>query len=437
MKKAYILLIISISVIFDSSKVLAQSEFGLYFSDRVWQTHKMNPARLQINHFTFSFPSPYLGIGNSGFTFNDLVRPIPNSDATELDVDNLVSILDDQNTLRLQAELDAFMVGLRVKNWQFTLAASAYMRGFVQYPQSLVEFAWNGNSEFIGQETEIAPDIHLLSYSEIALGTTYSLNDKLTLGLRLKYITGLANVHTEYASATVYNDPEYYQMTLSTDVLIHTSMLDPGDPDNIDPTFEFEPFNDNQTIALDLGLEYKLNEKFSFGLSATNLGGAIKWKQTVSNFRSEGEYTFEGLDASDILTDTELDADSIADEISDTFEFQETNEGYTTNLPVRLFVSGTYHASDNFRLSGLFASEWFHGNQYTSATISANKDLGKIFSGGISYTLQKKSYDNLGLNVSLRAFPFLWYLATDNIPAVVSPRYTRGTNFRFGMNLVF
>ncbi|MEL6866647.1 MAG: hypothetical protein AAFP19_19635, partial [Bacteroidota bacterium] len=69
--------------------------------------------------------------------------------------------------------------------------------------------------------------------------------------------------------------------------------------------------------------------------------------------------------------------------------------------------------------------------------INGGVDLGKVFSGGLVYSMVKGTYDNLGLNAAVRLGPVQLYAVFDNTLAFFRPFDSQRVNARFGLNLAF
>ncbi len=415
--------------------IMSQQELGTHFLRDVIQSNFTNPAIMQSKSITIALPSPHLHISNSGFSLGDLIVDSEDSDSTELNVDGIIDLLKDKNDFHGRFQLDLFAFGYRRNNLQFTISARSQLLSYLRYPKNLVEVGWNGNANFTGDTIRFSPKFSSTAYQELAIGAAYEVNEKLQLGAKLKYLIGIADISTGRDFAAFYTDETYYQTTFITDVLINTSMVDIGDPEDIEFDYEFKPFTSNSGVVFDLGFLYRFNEQLEISGSILNLGSAIRWREKVSNFTSFGNYTFEGVDVTDLLTGGSIDTDSIVDEISENFEFRESDFSYRTRVPTQVYISSIFRPINSVQLGGLFHYEWYEGAIFPALTLSASKELGNVFSGGLTYSVRRGSAVNVGTNFVLRGGPVLFFFNSDNILGFITPRSTKGLSLRFGLNI--
>lgn len=406
--------------------------------ENVWQSTKTNPALMMPQKTIYALPSVFLNYHHTLASYNDVV--FKNAEGSRvLDLDNVLNRLDGNNFVRMNADIDLFGVTFGTKLWRASLSHSFKTRALVSYPDELVQMGWNGNADFIGQTVDIGPSFQTMAYSELAAGFAVDLV-KFTVGGRLKLLSGIFDASTSASTINLTTEDAYYNTAAATNYQINLSALGTyGDLDDFDPQFDFGPgdlLTQNLGVALDLGIQYKFSEKLTFAASLLDIG-RIGWKANTTNFISRGEYTYEGLDLSEILRDEDEDFGEIVDTLEAIFDFQETNQSYSTALPAKLYLSANYRLNDFFRFGGLIYTERFRGNSFSGCALSATADLTKIFSFGAVYSVFKNTYDNVGLNAMIKLGPVQFYGVTDNVMAAFKPLDARNVNVRVGMNLAF
>ena len=213
----------------------------------------------------------------------------------------------------------------------------------------------------------------------------------------------------------------------------------------------------NLGFAVDLGAEYRFGDRASLSASVIDLG-FIKWKEDVYSFSQDGKFEFKGIDLSDGILSEDFDStmdeyfDDLGDSIIDIFEVKASDDPYTTWLPTKIYIGGTYHLTRNVSIGLLSRSEIYSGKIRQSLTLSANTLLANFLSFSVSYSMMNYSYNNLGIGFALRGGPIQLYFVTDRIPLKYSmlefsdnggttkiPMFfdQRTLNFRFGLNLTF
>ncbi|MEZ4829472.1 MAG: DUF5723 family protein [Bacteroidia bacterium] len=413
----------------------AQQETGLYFMPRAMQNIQVNPAFMQEKTVSIGLPSIYFHALHSGFSYRDLLREVPGTDSLEVDVAGAIASMREDNVVRTNVRADLLGVTVKVGPMQVSASAGTRITGFVAYPRSLAQLAWEGNAGFIDQEVSVAPEFAFSAWHEIGLGMTFR-RGKFQAGIRGKYLVGLADFSVSRAEASLTTSDEIYQLQMQINYQLQSSVFDPGSLDNPDPQYEFRPFTGNNGIAGDFGLQYKMNDKLSFSASVIDLG-FIKWKDQAAIHEATGTVSFEGLDVAEMLAQDSFDISLLADSLLAEIKMRSTDGTYQTDLPTRIYIGGTFSPIKSLRLGGVYYSEFYRGRIFNGLAVSASKDLGKILTAGITYSIQDRRFDNLGVNLLLKLGPVLLYSSTDHLSSFLRPGYSREVNARIGMNVVF
>ena len=426
-----------LSLLFVSS-AFAQQELGLHFMKDIWQSSKTNPAFTSQAKVHFSIPSMYYNISHTGASYNDFVITNENGENV-LDIGAVIDQMDDNNQLFTTVETETFSFSIGIKNLKLSFNHAIKFNTFMDYPKELVQLAWNGNSQFIDQTISIGPDLQAYAYNEFGIGLAGKISD-ISVGGRLKLLTGIGDLSTERTKAEVYTDPDVYQLTFDTDYLINTSSFfryDGGNDFEID--FGDASFNDvfasNFGTAIDLGASFKLGN-VDISASVIDLG-FIGWKKNTVNYYSKGTYTYEGVDISGIIRDDSLSFEGALDSIGEVLDFKETYNNYSTMLPAKVYLSASYALGQNWNFGGLFYTEIYRGKVYPAFAASARAKFGNILSIGATYAIRNKRYDNFGLNAIVKLGPVQLFGVSDNIISAFQPYDSRNANLRFGLNLLF
>ena len=422
-----------------SHGLMAQQDLSLHFMRDIVQSNNTNPAFFNKYKVNVSFLSSHLHLYNSAFSFNDVFNEEGN--ALILDMDQLISQLDETGNL-LQGNFSegTLAIGVQLKNLQFSLSHAVKAHAYFSYPKALPELLWNGNGSTLDQTLQIGPGINLMAYQEFGLGVAYRPNQLITFGGKIKYLSGIGTIYTERSKASVHTNPEYYQLTATTDYLIHSAGLpleiSSGDGEFISMgDFEPEFFNGNSGVSLDLGVTMQLSDLISISASILDVG-QISWDTGSKNWESSGSFEYGGLDLQPLLEGDSLDFSSIMDTIEQVFQFEESQRGFSTTLPSRFYLSGTFQLK-SLQLGALLYGESFQQKLYPAFALSARKEFGKIFSLGAVYSVRKNSFNNIGLNLALRLAGIQLYALTDNIVPIFNPLISRNANIRLGLNLAF
>lgn len=422
------------------SRVRAQEDLSTYFLSHSWQANRVNPAFFPDYKLVIGLPGVYNNLFVSNITYNDLIDQ--NGD---LDINAAIAKMGPDNQIRENLDIETISLALRLGKLSLSLGHSLRFKAALDYPKALPQLIWQGNAQFIGQQVEFAPAIDFWGIHELALGAGVELTSGLTLGGRVKWLSGGAAVltATDQQRLSLDTDPQIYQLTLDADYKVNASnSLIYNGLDELVLNFNFDNFNASQLfsrnsgLAFDLGIHYR-SGKLELSASALDLGAQVDWTEDVRNYEIKGNYEFEGIEfAADILEDS-TDFGSVLDTLEARFPITETFEGFSTTLPTRYYLGGQYHLNDTWRFGALLYMENEKEETQISTALSANVLLGKTFNVGATYALRADRADNLGLNAAVKLGPIQLVAATDNIITAIQPRNSHSANVRLGLNLLF
>jgi len=340
MRKTLFLIISLLFVVVFAEAQMAKSDF-LKFENQL--DASSNPAfdlddQYDENNFSIRLANLNFGIGSSGPQYNNILTNVGGGTFT-LNANDLLDEVNDNNVVRSALGVETIHAAGKFGDVVISLGHAFRFNGVVNN-----------------------------SYNEYALGLSYGL-DKLRVGIRAKYLTGIQDVSTSFSRIRLLTRDDIYQLDFNNDFVVNTSnFLDYNSLEDI--TFDFNGpsflFNSNTGFALDLGLEYQLTETMTASISIIDLG-SISWNEGVSNFRSIGSYSYEGVNIRDYLfNDQEI---NISDTLSDLLNIDETNTAYKTSLPTHFQFSLLNQISDNTFLRFTAKLTSFQDNSHFSIEV--------------------------------------------------------------------
>ena len=433
------LIIFFITVSFFSNKIIAQSEVGLHFMD-VMQTSKTNPAWVGEDTLQIALPNIHLNYFNTAGVFNELILDYINT-SDQLSLGEALNDLSETgNILRGGIELNTFEVGYILGGIRLGLSHAQKVDLFADYPQTLPKLFLEGNGQYVGETVDLSHRINLTAYNEFALSAAMNLS-KLTVGAKLKYLTGIANASVDNNALTLFTDSDIYQLTLASDYTLNTSTLVNADDLS---TFRLsfgnfsgdKLFTKNNGFAIDLGATFQVNEKLKVAASVIDLG-SIKWTENLNNYTSQGSATYEGYDFSDFSNDGNISFSNGLDTLEEVFKFSETQNEYSTSLPTKIYLSATYNLNEKWQLGGLLFTEIYQEKVFPMMALSGQAKISDKFSVGGVYSARKDSFFNIGLNFALQLGPVQIYGMSDNVLGIFAPYQSSNVNLRTGLNLLF
>jgi len=428
--------------------------FSQYFNTIYWlqgipQASYSNPALMPQPRFYIGMPavsSIYAGLGSSGFAPGDFLR----KDAMDnfyWDEDNMLSKLRKKNIFDVDAQVDILGFGFRANRSYLSFNITEKVRARAAYPEDLILLLLKGNDHFRleGRPGSFAGlGIDFTHYREFGMSYAREFGDRLTAGLRLKALQGMAGMWFERNNISLVTDPENYNLLVNADLLVNLSLPVSLQPiDSLDSDFEFEvdPFDyfsntKNLGGAIDIGLTFKPTEKLTLAFSAIDVG-LINWKSEAENFAMKGEFEFQGIDLTDLFGNDNSGNENLLDSIRNIFDIQETKHHYRTMLPMKFYLSAAYDLSPRHKIALLSMAEFYNASWYPSFTFSYNVKPIHAFSLALSYSVIHWNYYNIGAGFYLNLGPMQLYLVSNNFFLAVQPHTVQAANLHFGINWVF
>ena len=433
----------SILVVLFSTIGFAQQNILLYDFDAIPQSSYTNPSVAPKHKLVVGFPgisSISTSYHNSVFGINDILVKRSHDDSLKVDIANVISKLDDDNYFLTNIHNDFLFLGFKINKGYLTLGAYHNFDFKFKYPKELIEFVWYGNadSRFKNKMVDFSStDFNALSYLAYHVGYSMPIPnfEKLEVGVRLKFLKGLANVDVEKFDASFFTKPDQntvYSIEGNSDILINTSGVQFDDDE-----LEFSDYlsdNKNNGVAFDLGATYTLNEKVKISASVLDIG-SINWKSKLKNYKSDNaDYKFDGIffdeanDSTDVL-------DILKDSLTEIFHFTETENSYKTNLPTKFYIGGSYKIDDKSSAGFVFYGRSYCSHFDPSFSLSYARSLTKNIHVKGSYSVINNTYSNIGLGLAVNMGPIQAYFISDNIIGMFAPCDTRQLNFRLGFNV--
>jgi len=405
----------------------------------VWQQNLTNPAHFGKNKINIGLGSIYSNTVIEGLTIGDIVRS--ENGQTILDIDSAIASMNDQNSLDQYLSIETLNVGLNLGKIGVSLSHALKFDAFYDYPKAFPQTIFQGNAQFIGQTVEIGSSVNLNTYNELALGLAYQA-EKFSIGGRIKYLTGVGGARTnpDRNSASIYTDPDIYQLTLSADYELQTAgFLEYKDIDDFE--LQFAPSSEslklggeNTGLAFDLGAEVNLG-KLHLSASILDLGG-IEYKDNAKSYSTKGSFDYDGVDISPAISGENVDFQSSLDTLRSIFKVEETEGAFTVDLAPQTYVSAKYDVNEKLTVGALYYGRFSDNNAKTVVALSGQMKLGKVASAGLTYAIIDDKFTNIGINGAVKLGPIQLFALTDNLIGVVTQKDGEVINFRAGLNLV-
>lgn len=422
------------------SSIQGQNVYTMKFLPQLAQSQWCDATNETDNKISIGLPvisSTSFYLFNSGFTYHDLFKRV-NDSTMAIHPGQFINGLKEKNFVAfgMSTSLLSFNLSMPTYSVGFSINDRADFR--FSYPKDLFGLLWYGNGKYIGQTIDIGNfGINATWYREYALHGSWQYNN-WTFGASPKLLFGKANINTRESHLTLYTAPDFYELTANAGLNIQTSGLhDSTEADKMSGSQYF--FNSkNVGLGIDLGVKYKINDKFTVAGGINDLG-YINWKTAIYNYTAgPAAVSFNGFSLENYLNGdvNVVTANKLTDSIKNLVQFKNNITGYKTSLPYNVYGIGYYETGKH--LFGLqLSAERFNKSFLFATTASYQIKLNKHFTGDLTYTLRTGSPFNIGGAIICQLATVQLYFVTDNWWAPLMPLDSKNVNLQFGMNLVF
>lgn len=381
-----------------------------YFMDNVPARLKMNPA-LQPARGYFNIPAIGalgLSISSNKLTIDDFVDIIENKNGF-LESDKFMNRLDNKNSVNIDLTTDVLSFGFYSGKgfWTINLGARAIISTTI--PKAMFEFARHAEEIKVGDKYDIKNmELHADVFSEISLGYSRPVTDRLNIGGRFKVLVGVGNLDAQIDEILVDTDGNYNNWRVKTKGTLETSMkgleleydTEHGYINDIDID---TPGVSGFGFGVDLGASYKILNNLTVSAAIIDLG-FINWSKTHTTIaKTQGEHSYgeilDSVDPND-YDDSEFSTD-IFDLDLIQFEQEEAKSRKTT-LRSTLNLGAEITLLNNKLGFGILSSTQFTlPESYSELTVSANYRPRNWFGATLSYSFLHSEFKTFGIGLKL------------------------------------
>lgn len=440
----------------------AQDPMGLYHMQTIPQSSFINPAMMPRAHGFVALPSFNQNF-KSDIAFKNLIQEQGNEWVTPLhknyDFTKLKNATGKSLNISESTDIGLFGFGFRTGGNYFTVNMS--IKNVVQggIPYDLISIADKG---FPSGKTFDFSSLQIKSYSykELALGYSREWNEKLTLGVKVKPLFGMASGTTDIKTIELKTARDLWKVRV--DGKISTSapieVIEAQDTKHLPDSVKFKDMEDddwidylssfdNMGLAFDFGGIYKYSPRWTFSVAVVNLG-YINWKRDVNTLSFDGSYDFEGLYVEGIDGDIDTALDELENDVRTLIDYKLSHKKFTTGLTPEVYAGALYEVSPSFSM-GLLSRSMFQKNNFRQDfNLSANVQPYSFVSFNLNYSIRPRGGSGLGTGLAFLLGPLQIYALADYIPARYSTVYMDGDDFimmphsrnlsvKMGLNLVF
>jgi hypothetical protein len=461
---------------------MSQQVNTLYFMEDVPVRHFLNPSFQPETDYYLSLPVigfTQFSLGNNSLALKDIIF---NQNGNTVSFLNTVA--DQQrfyNTLKtntlihgdIQTNLLSFGMRQESAYWTFSLSERMDVSG--NLPKDLFKISLFGTPDLQNNSfdfTKLEGDLSI--YTEAALGYSKKLNDKLTVGGKLKLLFGSANISNK-------NNQLLLQVGTNQWLLNGSGTANSSGPFQLYTTNNYSTFSyavsnnvsdwltpSGMGAGIDAGFEYSLDDNIKLSAALNDLG-FIHWTRNVQNNQYTVNYAFKGINLfnnnSTVNTfqgvyNQLILKNGLVDSITSAFNSSSGSfikvASYTTATNAKLNLGFEYSFLKDKMSVGLLSHSQLYINTLTEEiTGLVNARPFQWLDASLSYSLFNGRFSTFGAGLGLRTGLFHWFFAADYIPfekaslslsdfGVITPNinipvpYNSTTfNLSAGVNIVF
>lgn len=440
-----------------SAPVSAQQIRTSYFMDKSTVRTALNPAFRPERGYV-SIPvlgSLNLSYASNGISVSDVLYPRNGKLVTFLDQsvssDEFLKKLKKNNQINTDFSMSILAAGWYSGKGFWTVDLGIKSVASARVPKTMFELMKKG-SGVEGTVYDISNlNMYMDAYVETAVGYSRPVNEKLTVGGKLKLLAGAANMDVRFDKMHVeMNDNQWRitstgKMNASLKGLMPEFELDNAQEEYING-FDYDtPGISGFGAGIDLGVSYRLLDNLTLSASLLDLG-FISWgASSTTSGEANGIFNFDGFQlpigetgSNGSMSDQFSD---MTDDISDLFHFQETAaKGRSTALRSTLNIGAEYSILDNTLGFGLLSSTRFYRPRaYTELTASANYRPVSWFSASFSYSFIHSDFRTFGFALNFSPSWINFFIGSDYMVSRITPQVlpvnAHATNIHFGLSI--
>ena len=446
MKKYILFLILAIT-----TSINAQQQLSFSFGE-IPQNLMLNPGaetNFKSHYGIPVFSNFQLTIVNTGFQMGDLFSN--DSRDFNLKFEEVLNKIDSDDYININMVVEVLSAGLRIDDKTYVSFGFYEELDLITYlPKDITELVYYGNEPFLNRPFSIS---ELVMKADILgvlhAGVSRKVDEKLTIGGRVKLYSSSLNIETNNNSGTITatsNNTNIIRQTLDNlDAEIRTS----GIADSND-VFSNTLLGGNLGLGFDVGLTYHFSPQLEFTGSIIDVG-FIKYSKNIRNFTAKGNYILDGINF-EYNSDDPLDYwEQLEEDLNVNVPTEETENAYTSWRPMKLNAALKYSFGERrnkFCYTKTHKQYYYNSIGFQIHTIMRplkpqfsftsfyEKSLSKKIHTKFTHTINDYSAAIFGVATSLQIGKLNIFGVLDNILAVTDVASANNISLNFGFNIV-
>lgn len=456
MKRFFFLMLLFVSL-----SIQTQNKQVLYGFAENPQTLLLNPGA--ETNYKFHIGIPFLS-GMSGdvalknFKLNDLFS----EDGIDFNtkIFRLLNKLTPEDHLKINVQIDVLNAGFRVNDKTYiSFGFYQELDAIAYWPKDVITLLNEGNAPYLNKSFDLSQLLYKADFAGILhVGMSRKINQKLTLGGRLKVYSSTLNIETQNNSGTVTtqlgtnNIYTNYLNTIDLNFLSAGLVVNDEYLENPMELIANSFLGGSLGVGLDVGLTYHLSPRLEFTGSIIDFG-YINYSKKVQNTTVKGSYTFEGVNfLFDPANPTNYWAALNAD-FEEKVPRGNNANAYTSWRPTKVNAALKYSFGSERRSKFCYDNTFkeFYSDaiglqihtimrplrpQY-AITGFYEKTFTEKLHAKVTYTVDDYSFHNVGVGISTQIGNVSLFGMVDSLFAFNNLANASSASFQMGLNLIF
>ena len=454
MKKYILFLILAIT-----TSINAQQQLSFSFGE-IPQNLMLNPGaetNFKSHYGIPVFSNLSFKAGFTGFTLADLF--LNDSRDFNLKFEEVLNKIDSDDYININTVVEVLSAGLRIDDKTYVSFGFYEELDLITYfPKDITELVYYGNEPFLNRPFSISELVMKADMLGVLhAGMSRKVDEKLTIGGRLKIYSSSLNIETNNNSGTITattNNTNIIRQTLDNlDAEIRTSgIIDSnGDANEFsNDVFSNTLLGGNLGLGFDVGLTYHFSPQLEFTGSIIDVG-FIKYSKNIRNYTAKGNYILDGINFEYNSDDPSDYWEQLEEDFNANVPTGETENTYTSWRPMKINAALKYSFGEKrskFCYTKTHKQYYYNSIGFQIHTIMRplkpqlsftsfyEKSFSKKIHTKFTHTINDYSAAIFGVATSLRVGKLNIFGVLDNILAVTDVASANNISLNFGFNIV-
>ena len=453
MKKYILFLILAIT-----TSINAQQQLSFSFGE-IPQNLLLNPGaetNFRSHYGIPVFSNFSFTAGFTGFTLADLFSN--DSRDFNLKFEEVLNNIDSDDYININTVIEVLSAGFRIDDKTYVSFGFYEELDLITYfPKDITELVYYGNEPFLNRPFSISELVMKADMLGVLhAGVSRKVDEKLTIGGRVKIYSSSLNIETNNNSGTITatsNNTNIIRQTLDNlDAEIRTSgIIDSNDVDDesSNEIFSNTLLGGNLGLGFDVGLTYHFSPQLEFTGSIIDVG-FIKYSKNIRNYTAKGNYILDGINFEYNSDDPSDYWEQLEEDFNANVPTEETENTYTSWRPMKINAALKYSFGEKrskFCYTKTHKQYYYNSIGFQIHTIMRplkpqfsftsfyEKSLSQNIHTKFTHTINDYSSTIFGAGASLQLGKLNIFGALDNIFGVRDLSTVNNISLNFGFNI--